>query len=214
MRAALVGLALLACNKTPPEEPAPPTRPPTTSPGDPDVGAIDPGLPLDAPFQYRGWPGEGVPVITATRATSLPLLDRPAGTRVASCDLASGGELSYTASLVRSDRPAPVRLAAPMQLPQGSVSYGPVDVLDPATAHSTPAAGRTLGPDDQIAHLQFRAEGVCHYRVDNADVVETPCFHDASSSAVTSWWVQTSCAGRNGWVRVDDASDLDVARRF
>lgn len=209
MRPLLAALLVAACHRAPPTSGATPDPTPDANPTPAPPIEQGPG----AAFVYRGWPGEGIPDITAGRATTIELRDQPGGVTAGSCALALGDPVPYTASVVLTDRAAPVQLTEPHVLPEGSVAFGGLDVLDPAAAQGTSAAGRSIPPGARIAHLQYRAEGACFYRVED-DLVETTCFHDPSSSAVTSWWVETTCAGRTGWVRVDDRDDLSIARRF
>lgn len=199
MRPLAALLFLLACRRAPVQEPFPPSEPPANE--------------APSAFVYRGWPGEGIPDVVALRATTLELHGDPGGETAGSCALAEGEPLSYSASVVRTERPAPVALAEPHELPEGSIAYGGLDTLDLAAAQGTSVAGRTLVPGAAIVHLQYRAEGWCLYRIEE-DVVETPCFHDPARSAETSWWLEASCAGASGWVRVDGRDDLRIGRRF
>lgn len=203
-------LGLVACGRTPPGEPLPAPQPP---PAQQPAEAPSPADAAGPAFIYVGWPGEGIPEFTATSDTTLELRSAPGGPTTATCALAADAPLAYTSSQVVTERSAPVRLEASRELPAGSVAYGGQSRLDPAAAQGTSAAGRRIGPDTVVYHLQYRAEGTCLYRIDD-DVVETDCFHDPDASADTSWWVQTTCDGNTGWVRVDGRDDLRSARRF
>lgn len=209
---ALAWVALTGCARSAPEEPRP-AEPPAEAEAPPEADA--PPARTAPVFTYRGWPGEGIPEFTTLRDTTLELHEAPGGEVRTTCDLPVNASLPTTSSVVLTERAAPVPLDAPRELPEGSIAYGGLGTLDPAAAQGTSVAGRAVGPDSEVLHLQYRAEGSCLYRIDD-DIVETTCFHDPARSATASWWVQAECGESSGWVRVGEPAhpDLRVIRRF
>jgi hypothetical protein len=158
------------------------------------------------PFQFEGWPGEGVPTFTATSPISTPLRPeaKPDSPEMARCELQPGQPLPFSMSTQVVTTPLPLTISTALTL--RATSYGRL-VLLTHTAYYGAGTEKTvrLQPGDEIEYLMPRAEGFCFFRksgeVFTADCMDLPI--PAQSIPTSSWWIQATCGDEGGWLHLD-----------
>lgn len=209
VRNACVAVALLftACGG----QPEPPGR--TDQPG-PDTTSA---------FTVELWPGEGIPVIEARRATLLLRASPDDGaTIVDSLQGVRGRRLAWDSTQVQTVDPGIIRVLTSARVSGRDLGtevrltreryYQPSGLPDVDTVLAAPAV---------LEYLQDRAEGTCFVRLDRRIVDANPCPAFVPDSArverapVTRWWIRArGVGGAFGWLLVSDSTARSVRREF
>ncbi len=161
------------------------------------------------PFQFEGWPGEGVPVLTAKADVAAPLRAeaKPDSPEYGTCKLSSGSQLNWSMStqVVRAPEALVVKTAKPLKV----TSYGRLVLLtNSAYYNSGKEKTLSLAKGDTVEFLMPRAEGTCFFR-HKGEVFTSECmaFEGAGKAVKSEWWVQAECGDVGGWMRVDSILD-------
>jgi len=169
------------------------------------------------PFQFEGWPGEGVPVLTATATIAAPLRAeaKPDSPEYGTCKLPSGSRLKWSMSTQVVQSPTSMTLKAAKSLTV--TSYGRL-VLLTKSAYYNKGNEKTLSMDAgaKVEFLMYRAEGSCFFRY-KGEVFSAECseFEFAGEDQKSEWWLQAECGDVGGWMRVDSIlSSFAQGREF
>jgi hypothetical protein len=174
-------------------------------------------------FTVDLWPGEGIPVIEANRATLLlraspdveaPVVDSQLG--------AVGRRLTWDSTQVQTIEPGVITVVTTVRVTGRDLGtavrltreryYQPSALPDVDTVLVAPAV---------IEYLQDRAEGTCFIRLGRRVVDANPCpalIPDGARverAPVTRWWIRArGSGGASGWLVVSDSTARSVRREF
>ncbi len=171
------------------------------------------------PFQFEGWPGEGIPKFTVKSPISMPMKSeaRTEAQQYGTCDLGPGSSLDYSMSTMVVREPPTVTLKK--KVSADITTYGRL-VLLTHSAYYDKGKAKTITVDagDQVQYLMPRAEGRCFFRY-KGEVFEADCFGEFMSGEIAAtqseWWIQIECADSGGWVHLDPVlKNLSQTRSF
>jgi hypothetical protein len=172
-------------------------------------------------FEVGLWPGEGIPIIHAIRAT-LPLLQAPfeGALVVGVLSTRPGEQLIYDSTRFQTIKPSDSRTIKATSIrgrDLGPLRYLPRDKYYSGSFRDTTIE---IAPPDTVEYLQYRAEGTCFVRVRarviNADpcpVFDTTAFTPPDDPQ-TLWWIYARGTNTSGWLLLTDSTAKAVDRRF
>lgn len=214
----LATVAGAACQREAEQPPASDdTQPPATDSTRPP--APDARTPV---FAAGLWPGEGVPVIHATRDSVAVRAEPLVRSALVGTLAARANQLvEYDSTHYQTIASARATALAPVAL-EGR-DFGDVRFLPRREYQSTSYPRRTVQLDSAgvVEYLQARAEGTCFVRLNDSVMELDACvILDRSKFTVQGepsvmWWIHTpNAGGSRGWVMVSDSTVKVVHRTF
>lgn len=173
-------------------------------------------------FTVDLWPGEGIPVIEARRAT-LPLHAEPdpESPVVDTVRAPVGRRLVFDATRFQTIKPGTIRSLAPMQVTGRDMGSTRHVSHDQYYLPTTPDVSVPLAAAATIDYLQYRAEGTCFVRIEQRVIDAHPCPGFGAESVIverqplTRWWIRVQGeSGAVGWILVSDSTAQSVRREF
>jgi len=172
-------------------------------------------------FESGIWPGEGIPVVTAT-SDSLVLRRAPrlGAEIVARLTVQPGTELPYDSTRFQTIVPGELTVRAVATLHGrwfGNITYLPRSRYYSNQGRDTSIV---IEPGADIQYLQYRAEGTCFVRL-NGHIIDAGYCPTVDTAAyrlerqpVTHWWIYVRAPGGSGWLRLEETVAAVVDRRF
>ena len=173
-------------------------------------------------FSVETWPGEGIPVIEARRATLfLHEAPDPASAILDTLTVAVGTRVHFDSTRYQTIVTGSIAVLRPTSVVGRDFGVRRHLTYEDYYSGDSENAALRVAPPLTIELLQHRAEGTCFVRMETRVINADPCpMFDSAAVKVerepeTRWWIRVRGQhGRNGWVVVSDGTAQVVRRQF